>query len=68
MHAKDLVKVNRTGEVKGGKRPPTLSSAFKIVLLKHGVLVMWIINIIINMDDIRQERSNKGPTLLNQVK
>ena len=31
-----------------------------MVLLKHVVL---IINIIMNMDDIRQERSNKEPTL-----
>ena len=31
--------------------------------LKHVVLIMRIINIIINMDDIRQERSNKEPTL-----
>ena len=63
MHAKNLVKVTRTGEVMGRKRPPTSSSAIKIVSLKHVVLIMRIINIIINMDDIRQERSNEGPTL-----
>ena len=68
MHAKNLVKVTGTGEVKGGKRPPTLrsfpsSSAIKIVLLKHVVLIMRIINVIINMDEIRQERSDEGPTL-----
>ena len=32
-------------------------------MLKRIVLIMRIINIIINMDDIRQERSNEGPTL-----
>ena len=71
MHAKYLVKVTGTADVMGRKRSPTLrnlpqlpsSSPIKIVLLKHVVLIMRIINIIINMDDIRQERSNKGPTL-----
>ena len=71
MHAKNLVKVTTTAEVMGRKRSPTLrklphlpsSSAIKIVLLKHVVLIMRIINTMINMDDIRQERSNKGPTL-----
>ena len=68
MHAKNLVKVTRTGEVKGRKRPPTLRKlSFKfrnsIVLLKHVVLIMQIINVIINMDDIRQEKSDEGLTL-----
>ena len=40
-----------------------LSSAIKIMLSKHVVLIMRIINIIINMDDIRQERPNVGPIL-----
>ena len=31
--------------------------------MKHVVLIMQIINIIINTVDIRQERSNEGPTL-----
>ena len=35
-----------------------------MVLSKHVVLIMQIINIIIiNMDDIRQERPNEGPIL-----
>ena len=34
-----------------------------MVLLKHVALIMRIIDIKINMDDIRQERSNEGPTL-----
>ena len=35
-----------------------------MALLKHVVLIMRIINIIIiNMDDIRQERPNEGPIL-----
>ena len=69
MHAKNLVKVTRIWEVLGRKRPPTLtkfsfgSSAIKIVLMKHVVLIMRIISIIINMDDIRQERPNEGPVL-----
>ena len=62
MHAKNLVKVTRTGEVMGRKRPPTSSPAIKIVSLKHVVLIMRIINIIINMDDIRLERYNEEPT------
>ena len=33
------------------------------MLLKHVVLIMQIINIIINMNDIREEMSNEGPTL-----
>ena len=36
----------------------------KMALSKHVVLIMQIINIIIiNMDDIRQERPNEGPIL-----
>ena len=31
--------------------------------MKHVVSIMRIINAIINMDDIRQERSDEGPTL-----
>ena len=35
-----------------------------MVLSKHVVLIMQIINIIIiNMDDIRPERPNEGPIL-----
>ena len=35
-----------------------------MALSKHVVLIIRIINIIIiNMDDIRQERPNKGPIL-----
>ena len=65
VHAKNLVKVTRTREVMGRKRPPTLRklSAIKMVLLKHVILIMRIINIIINMDKIRQERYNKGLNL-----
>ena len=33
------------------------------MLLKNAGLIMRIINVIINMDDIRKEKSNKGPTL-----
>ena len=66
MHAKNLVKVTRTSEVMGRKRPPTSSSAIKIVSLKHVVLIMRIINIIINMDDIRMERYNQEPLKLNK--
>ena len=36
----------------------------KMALSKHVVLIMQIINIIIiNMDDIRQERPNEAPIL-----
>ena len=31
--------------------------------MRHVVLIMQIINVIINMDDIRQERSEERPTL-----
>ena len=41
-----------------------LSSAIKIVFLKHVVLIMWIIiGIIINMDDIGQKWLSEGPIL-----
>ena len=66
MHAKKLVKVTRIGEVMGRKRPPASSSAIKIVSLKHVVLIMRIINIIINMDDIRMQRYNEVPLKLNK--
>ena len=37
------------------------SSAIKIALSKHVVLIMWIINIVtIDMDNIRQERPNES--------
>ena len=67
------MKVTGTGEVKGRKRAPTLRKLsfkfrYKIVSLKHVVLIMRIINVIINMDDIRQERSDEGTTLkLNKI-
>ena len=35
----------------------------KIVLSKQVVIMMRIINIIINMDGIRQERPNESPIL-----
>ena len=35
VNAKNLVKVTRTGELMDRKRPPTLYSVIKIVLLKH---------------------------------
>ena len=62
------MKVIRTGDIMYRKRPPTLRKlsfkvAIKIALLKYVVLTMRIINIIINMGGIRQERSNKRPTL-----
>ena len=65
MCAKNLVKVTKVGNVLGRKRPPTLrnlssSSAIKIVLLRHVVLIMQVINIIIIMDNIRQERPNRN--------
>ena len=41
-----------------------MSSAIKTVFSKHVVLIMRIIIlIIINMDDIRQERFSEGPIL-----
>ena len=38
----------------------------KVVLLKHVVLIMQIINVIINMVNIKQVRSDKGATKLNK--
>ena len=35
----------------------------KIVLSKHIVLIMQIINIITNIDDIKQEKPNESPIL-----
>ena len=35
----------------------------KIVLSKHIVLIMQIINIITNIDDIKQEEPNENPIL-----
>ena len=64
MHATNLVKVTRTGEVMGKKETTYFKEAFfQVSLLKRVVLIMQIINIIINMDNIRQERSNERPTL-----
>ena len=68
VHAKNLVKVTRIGEVMDRKIPSTLRKLsfkfrHKMVLWKHVVLIMRIINIIINIDDIRQERTNEGPIL-----
>ena len=62
------MKVTGTGEVKSKKRPPALGNFsfkfhIKVVLLKHVVLIMRRINVIINMDEIRQERPDEGPTL-----
>ena len=50
------------------KRHPTSknhpsSSTIKIGLLKQVVLIMLIINIIIKMDNIRQEKPNESPIL-----
>ena len=68
MHAKNLVKVTRIGEVISRKKPSNLRKLFfkfaiEIVLSKHVVLIMRIINIIINMDKAKQERPNEGPIL-----
>ena len=48
-----------------GKKETTYfkEAFFQVSLLKRVVLIMRIINIIINMDNIRQERSNEGPNL-----
>ena len=35
----------------------------KVVLSKHIVLIMQIINIITNIDDIKQEKPNESPIL-----
>ena len=68
MCAKNLVKVTRIEEVMSRKRPPTLrslsfSSAIKIVLSKYIVLITRIVNAIISMDSIRQERPNESAIL-----
>ena len=67
MRAKNLVRVSRIGEVMGRKRPTLrdlyFCSPIQIVLSKHTVLIMRVINLIINMDDIRQEAPNKSPIL-----
>ena len=65
---KNLVKVIGIGEVMGRKRPPTLRKLpFRPLkqcsLIKTLVLIMRIIYVIINMDNIRQERPKKGPIL-----
>ena len=39
------------------------SSAMKIVLSKHVVLTMRVIDLITNLDDIKQERPNQSPIL-----
>ena len=45
-----------------------LRFAIKIVLLKHVALIMRIVNIIINIDNIRKERSNEDPIVkLNKI-
>ena len=43
----------------------TFPSSYSIIIVlpNRVVLIMRIINIIINMDDVKQERSNKSPTL-----
>ena len=65
MCAENLVKVTIIGEVMSRKKGTfPSSSAVKIALSKHVVLIMRIIIIIIiNIDDIRQERPNEGPIL-----
>ena len=63
MFAKNLVKVSRIGKVMSRKAPPPSSSAIKLVLSKHVVLIMRIISIIITMDNIRQEKPNKSSIL-----
>ena len=53
----------------GQKETTFLKEAFLQVLplkqcyIKHVALIMQIIHVIINMDNIRQERSNEGATL-----
>ena len=48
-----------------GKKETTYfkEAFFQVSLLKRVVLIMRIINIIINMDNIRQERLNEDPIL-----
>ena len=62
------MKVAKIEEVMNRKRNPTSknhpsSSTIKIGLLKQVVLIMLIINIIIKMDNIRQEKPNESPIL-----
>ena len=65
MRAKTFVNVTRIGEERDHLLYGTFpsSSAIKIVLSKHVVLIMRIINAMINMDDIRQKRPNESPNL-----
>ena len=69
MHAKKLVKVTGTGEIKCRKRPPTLRKLSFKFHHQNSVVEARFFNYannccaIINMDDIRQEKSNEGPTL-----
>ena len=57
--------VKKTGKLRDQQLSNSfpLSSVIKIVLPKNVVLIMRIIKIIINMDDIRQERPNENPIL-----
>ena len=59
----NLLKVTRMGKVMGKKRPPTLRE-IKAVFSKHVVSIMRVvICIIMNMDNIGQERLIAGPIL-----
>ena len=61
--AENLVKVTRTEEALEAERTTFSSgSTIKIILSKH-VLIMQVINMIINMGDIRQERPNEHQIL-----
>ena len=72
VRAKNLAKVTEIGKVMGRNRLfgtyfkgafPS-SSTIKIVFSKHLVVIIQItIRLIINMDDIRQERLSKDPIL-----
>ena len=62
------MKVAKIEEVMNRKTNPTSknhpsSSTIKIGLLKQVVLIMLIINIIIKMDNIRQEKPKESPIL-----
>ena len=62
--AENLVKVTRIEEALEAERTTFSSgSTIKIILSKHVVLIMRVINMIINMGDIRQERPNKHQIL-----
>ena len=70
VHAKNLEKVAIIGEVMGRERPSILRKlSFKFHHYNNFVeahclnYANIIINMIINMDDIKQERPNKGPIL-----